>query len=199
MNDIDRYQRENLRLECLKLAAQNEPDFSIKEMQQAAEELYEYLTGSDIQDRPAEPDYPQGLVTTRIFDDADCAVGRNNPELGQIEVAEPKGSKPLSVTMEQIESVIAEERYLNLGQALAVSSVPESGLAQTTLCVLVLKNGYTVIGKSACADPAMYDEQLGRQIAYNDAVRQVWPLLGYELKSLLHFQRQMQEVDEVRD
>jgi hypothetical protein len=54
-----------------------------------------------------------------------------------------------------------------------------------TICMLVMKNGFTVIGKSAPADPRNYDEQLGRKLAYEDCIRQVWPLMGYELRSKL--------------
>lgn len=200
MTDIDRYQRENLRMECLKLAAQNDPDFSINEMKGAAEALYNYVAGAD-QPEPCPPDYyPEDVVPEEpAYENAFDITGKVAP-LKWDSVTSTGIAQPVrTVTMEQIQNTIAEEHYLNLGEALKVSLVPNSGLALTTICVLVLKNGYTVIGQSACADPAKYDEQLGRQIAYNDAVRQVWPLLGYELKSLLSFQRQMQEVAEVRD
>lgn len=49
-----------------------------------------------------------------------------------------------------------------------------------TICLLVMKNGFTIVGKSA---PTDFDEDLGRRLAYEDAVRQAWPLMGYELKS----------------
>jgi hypothetical protein len=54
-----------------------------------------------------------------------------------------------------------------------------------TFCVLVLKNGFTVTGESACASPENYNEDIGRQIAYNNAVSKVWPLMGYELRNKL--------------
>lgn len=58
-----------------------------------------------------------------------------------------------------------------------------------TICVITLKNGYTLIGKSACASPANYDEHLGRQIAYEDARKQIWALEGYLLRSKLSEQQ----------
>lgn len=58
-------------------------------------------------------------------------------------------------------------------------------LACLTICVLVLKNGFTVVGKSACASPDNFDAELGRKIAREDARRQIWALEGYSLRSKL--------------
>lgn len=54
-----------------------------------------------------------------------------------------------------------------------------------TFCVLVLKNGFTVTGESACASPENFDEAIGRKIARANAVNKVWPLMGYALKERL--------------
>jgi len=56
----------------------------------------------------------------------------------------------------------------------------------TTICQITMKNGYTVIGKSACADPAEFNVSEGEKWAWQDALRQVWPLLGYALRERLH-------------
>jgi hypothetical protein len=61
----------------------------------------------------------------------------------------------------------------------------DSPLHLLTFCVLVLRNGFTVVGKSACASPENFDEAIGRKIARQDAVNQVWPLMGYALRSKL--------------
>lgn len=64
--------------------------------------------------------------------------------------------------------------------------VPHSEAMQClTLCVMTLKNGYTLVGKSACASPENYDEHIGRQIAYEDARKQIWALEGYALRNKL--------------
>jgi hypothetical protein len=44
-----------------------------------------------------------------------------------------------------------------------------------------LKNGYTVTGESACVDPANFDEEIGREVAFKDARNKLWPLLGFLL------------------
>ena len=54
-----------------------------------------------------------------------------------------------------------------------------------SICILVMKNGYTVIGKSVPASPANFDRDLGKAFAYDDAVRQLWPLMGFALRDRL--------------
>ena len=54
-----------------------------------------------------------------------------------------------------------------------------------TFCVLVLRNGFTVTGESACASPENFSEEIGRKIALANAMSKIWPLMGYELKSAL--------------
>ncbi len=58
-------------------------------------------------------------------------------------------------------------------------------LSLLTFCVLVLRNGFTVTGESACASPENFDAELGRKIARQNAVSKCWPLMGYALKERL--------------
>lgn len=60
------------------------------------------------------------------------------------------------------------------------------GLSLLTFCVLVLRNGFTVTGESACASPENFDAEIGRKIARENAVQKIWPLMGYALKASLH-------------
>ena len=48
-----------------------------------------------------------------------------------------------------------------------------------TVCCLVMKNGFTVIGQSACINPENFDADQGRKLAREDAVRHLWRLEGY--------------------
>ena len=50
-----------------------------------------------------------------------------------------------------------------------------------TVAFVHLRNGYVVIGKSAPADPANFDAELGKKFAVEDAINQVWPLEAYAL------------------
>lgn len=102
-----------------------------------------------------------------------------------------KGLTAPRVTLKDIEANIASEVYFTAMQGWA--GAQEDGMLQDnpaalgllTLCVLVLRNGFTVTGESACASPENFDAEIGRKIARNNAVQKVWPLLGYELRSRL--------------
>lgn len=57
-----------------------------------------------------------------------------------------------------------------------------------TICVLVLKNGFTVTGESACASPENFNAELGYKIARDNARGKIWQLEGYLLRSKLSAQ-----------
>lgn len=67
---------------------------------------------------------------------------------------------------------------------VAANNVP-STLHLLTFCVLVLKNGFTVTGESACVSPENFDAEIGRKIARENAINKVWPLMGYALQEKL--------------
>lgn len=68
-------------------------------------------------------------------------------------------------------------------RVLSVDTPASLGLL--TFCVLVLRNGFTVTGESACASPENFDAELGKRIARQNAVSKVWPLMGYALRERL--------------
>lgn len=91
------------------------------------------------------------------------------------------------VTLPDLEANIVAENYINLGKAAEALGQPATeGMHLTTLCVLTLRNGFTVSGQSACASPERYDEAIGNEFARREAVRNVWPLMGYALKEELY-------------
>lgn len=57
---------------------------------------------------------------------------------------------------------------------------------QLTVCVLTLKNGFTVTGESACASPENFDVEIGQNIAKTNAREKIWQLEGYLLKQKLY-------------
>lgn len=88
------------------------------------------------------------------------------------------------VTEGDLENEILGTDFLNVGQAVgAISGHP---LHNLTLCFLTLKNGYTVMGQSACVDSKNYRKDIGEQYARIDAVKKLWPLLGFRLADKLH-------------
>ena len=59
-------------------------------------------------------------------------------------------------------------------------------LPHMTIAVIVLGNGWGLVGKSAPADAENFDAILGRKFAYEDAIRQMWQLEGYLLRDRMH-------------
>ncbi len=104
------------------------------------------------------------------------------------------------VTPADIEANILTEHYFTAnegmrGTAESLETFKECGyeslydykpLRYLTFCVLVLKNGFTVTGESACASPENFDAEIGRKIARENAINKIWPLMGYQLKQRLH-------------
>ena len=94
--------------------------------------------------------------------------------------------EPRSIKPEDIEGYVSTETYFTAGQAAEALGLPIGDEAKLlTLCVIVLKNGFTVTGESACADPKKFNAEIGRTIARANALNKVWPLMGYELRSKL--------------
>lgn len=56
----------------------------------------------------------------------------------------------------------------------------------TTVCCLHLRNGFTVIGESACVSPENFDEEIGKDIARQNAKDKIWLLEGYLLKQRIY-------------
>ena len=111
-----------------------------------------------------------------------------------------KGLTAPRITPQDIEANIVSEHYFTArdGRRGAVADGtyvgrerPQFGEADLaaldllTFCVLVLRNGFTVTGESACASPENFDAEVGRKIARQNAMQKIWPLMGYELRSQL--------------
>jgi len=89
------------------------------------------------------------------------------------------------VKLADIEAAI-DQRYTFSGAEAAgfqPRAVPQLDIL--TICILVMKNGFTVIGKSAPASPENFNAELGRKLAYEDCIRQLWPLMGFALRDKL--------------
>lgn len=72
------------------------------------------------------------------------------------------------VTPEYMTSRIASTVFTPMGETV-------------THCRIVLDNGFSVSGESACVNPENYNQQIGEKIAYDNAFRQLWPLFGFLL------------------
>ena len=96
-----------------------------------------------------------------------------------------KGLTAPRVTPADIEACIASEHYFTASEAAKCGGTEPYPLDLLTFCVLVLRNGFTVTGESACASPENFDAELGKKIARQNAVNKIWPLEGYLLKERL--------------
>ena len=108
-----------------------------------------------------------------------------------------KGLSAPRVTPADIETEIAGEVYFTAADGYLSSPCYDpnghaheplpapSPLNLLTFCVLVLRNGFTVTGESACASPENFDQEIGRKIARQKAVEKLWPLLGFRLRDRL--------------
>ena len=101
------------------------------------------------------------------------------------------------VTPTDVEAEIASEHYFTAadgyrsapcfdpnGQPTDCLPAP-APLGLLTFCVLILRNGFTVTGESACASPENFSAEIGRKIARENAINKMWPLLGFRLKDKL--------------
>lgn len=91
------------------------------------------------------------------------------------------------VTSEDVDAAIVGTEYLTPHSATHV-----------TIAVTRLQNGYIVVGTSAPSDPSNYDENVGRRMALQDCMRQIWPLLGFQIRERL-FAEDMRHLMKVYD
>ena len=85
-----------------------------------------------------------------------------------------KGLLAPRITPDDIDQVIEKETYYNFPDTTVI------------VCLLTLKNGFNVIGSSACASPENFDISIGSKIARDKARDKIWELEGYLLKDRLN-------------
>ena len=130
----------------------------------------------------------------------------NNEQKIEQEIQD-KGLNAPRLTPDYIDSVISGEHYFtayegtqgcelehrrSAGKPIEVNPISaaeklcKNPLKLLTFCILVLKNGFTVTGESACASPENFNADIGKEIAYDNAREKIWMLEGYLLKEKLH-------------
>lgn len=87
---------------------------------------------------------------------------------------DPQEAIPNKLTMGDILDTVVKADYWRLGETT------------TTVCQLTLKNGFTVLGQSACIDPLNFNKTIGEKVAWDNAVDKVWELEGYLLQQRRH-------------
>jgi hypothetical protein len=79
------------------------------------------------------------------------------------------------LTKEFLESEIDKTEYNRLGGTI-------------THCTITTKSGFTFTGESACVDPNNFNQEIGEQVAYDNAFEKMWMPYGFWLhKALAEF------------
>jgi hypothetical protein len=73
--------------------------------------------------------------------------------------------KGFRITLDDMKSRVAGVEYIERGVL--------------NVCLIQLDNGWWLVGKSAPVDPNNYNAEHGRELAFDDALRQAWPLLAF--------------------
>lgn len=120
-----------------------------------------------------------------------------------------KGLTASRITLEDIESSISTEYYFSAADGVdgadlmtlrkrnpskIYTMAPYEGdapqletLRQITICVIILKNTMKVVGvNEGPVSESNFDSEIGKKIARQKAIDQIWPMLGYELRTKLH-------------
>lgn len=87
-----------------------------------------------------------------------------------IQATNPKAPR---LTPEDIDRVIVDVDYHNFPGTTV------------TICLLKLKNGFSVTGESAAVSMENFNAEIGRKIAHTNAREKIWALEGYRLKQEL--------------
>lgn len=103
------------------------------------------------------------------------------------DAARPPAAEVVRVTDADVESMIAMELYsrVGVGNGWRTGAMADSAslinASRMTVCALVLKTGFTVLGYDACVSLENFDAELGRKYAREDAVRKLWKYAGFDL------------------
>jgi hypothetical protein len=117
---------------------------------------------------------------------------------------EARGLDAPRVRPADVEAEIADEFYFTASDGVSgclsartqILKAQPVALGLLTFCVLVLRNGFTVTGESACASLENFDADIGRRVARQNALNKVWPLLGFRLRDQLSIEQSMRDFED---
>lgn len=100
----------------------------------------------------------------------------NNDNAIELEI-QAKGLNAPRVTPADIEANIVDTEI--------VKHVSKSGQV-LRWAVLTTRNGFAVVGQPSCSVSTQNDDaEIGEKVAINNSKSELWPLMGYELRSKL--------------
>ena len=140
-----------------------------------------YQQGQSRKDAAGEKPTPASCSTLPVVDPGPDSMERE---------IQAKANNGPRVTPAALKDEIVSAHFFTAADAVAYNAggptvVPDAPLKLLTFCILVLRNGFTVHGVSACASPENYNKEIGERIARENAEREIWPLLGFRLRDEL--------------
>ncbi len=102
-----------------------------------------------------------------------------------------KGLTAPRVMPADIEANIVSEHYFTAldgveGAAGSCNGSDSYALGLITICVLITRNGVRLVGvNEGPVSIQNFDADMGRRMARQKAIDQLWPMLGYELRTKL--------------
>ena len=116
----------------------------------------------------------------------------NSDQKTEQAIVEAGADKAPRVTPFEVEAQIRSEFIFTasdgvLGESeMGTRPAAWTNLDQVTICVLILRNGTKVVGvNEGPVSRENFSAEIGRQYARQKAVDQIWPMLGYELRTKL--------------
>lgn len=92
-----------------------------------------------------------------------------------------EGATAPRITLDYIKDQIEQQWFVTadrIPSERARLAVVEK-IKHITVCLMIMKNGFCVIGKSAPMSPENFDEEKGKTFAYEDCIRQLWPMYAF--------------------
>lgn len=119
-----------------------------------------------------------------------------------IDVTEQIGSSGTTaprISLDTIKANIEAVVYFRGGDVVPRESAMTKDLMRIldtfTVCMMIMRNGFIVIGKSAPVSPENYDSEKSRLFAYEECIRQIWPLMAYSHRDRLMEQENAAEIN----
>jgi len=121
--------------------------------------------------------------------EAECAAGRTAPRVSLDDIQDQIGRRIFLTGGEAFEASLDDMLYgQDYGDGVISTAPPDFGIASLdclTICLLVMRNGFVIVGKSCPASPENFNADLGKKLAYEDCIHQAWQLLGFNLRQKL--------------
>lgn len=110
-------------------------------------------------------------------------------------MASKENKTPVKVLIEEVKANIRHTFYFTAEDGIVgnydidgLRGMDQDSLSRFTICVLVLQNGFVIIGTNACVNKETWNRMDGQKYAYENALNQVWLLMGYELKTKQYYE-----------